>query len=167
MLLQQKLTMLKFVIEWLGLCQRRLPITSLTRIECWRVRGALAPAALMALTRTVILHPGERPVIVYLVFSVSSELDTIQSSAVGNKQRVWFKYLLSSCWVCLEDRLLTSFYAVLHQVAIKTGSSDCFGRAPLYGHRGVSDILYDQHGGLTGHSWMDVKVQESQQFVWR
>ena len=62
------------------------PTTSLTRMECWRVRGALAPAALRALTRTKILHPGLSPVMVYLVFSVSSLLDITQSSAEGDKQ---------------------------------------------------------------------------------
>ena len=50
------------------------------------VRGVLAPAALMALTRIKILVPGVSPVIVCLVFSVTSVLDAIQSSAVGKKQ---------------------------------------------------------------------------------
>lgn len=59
------------------------PTTSLTRTECCRVRGALAPALFMALTRTKILDPGVSPVMVYLVFSVTSLLDSTQSSAVG------------------------------------------------------------------------------------
>lgn len=56
---------------------------------------------------------------------------------------------------------LTSFYAVLHQVSIQTSSSDGFWRTPLYGHCGVGDIVYNQHGGLTGHSWGQIIVWRS------
>ena len=51
------------------------------------VRGVLDPAALMAFTRTKILTIGGSPVMVYLVFSVSSLLADIHSSAGGQAER--------------------------------------------------------------------------------
>ena len=63
-------------------CMWVLPMTSLTRIECWMVRGVLHPAALTAFTRTKILALVGSPVMVYLVFSVSPLLAGIHSSAV-------------------------------------------------------------------------------------
>lgn len=63
-------------------------------------------------------------------------------------------------WGCL-----TSFYAVLHQVSVQTGSSDGFRRTPLYGHCGVGDVVHDQHGGLAGHSWVEIKVLEIRRVV--
>lgn len=66
-----------------------------------------------------------------------------------------------SLWACKKIwGCLTSFYAVLHQVSVQTSSSNGFRRTPLYGHCGVGDIVYNQHGGLTGDSWMKKEVLE-------
>lgn len=85
---------------------------------------------------------------------------------------LWFTVTLRCCLVkCLKMLLgliqisvirgcLTSFYAVLHDVSVQASSSDVFGRTPLYGHWGVSDVIHDQHGGLAGYSWMEIEVVE-------
>uniref|UniRef100_A0A0E9U8I5 Uncharacterized protein n=1 Tax=Anguilla anguilla TaxID=7936 RepID=A0A0E9U8I5_ANGAN len=59
---------------------------SLIGMGCWSVLGALGPALLIAFTLTKILLSGGRPVMVYLVFSVSSGLATIHSSATGKTE---------------------------------------------------------------------------------
>lgn len=61
----------------------------------------------MALTRTKILDPGVSPLMVYLVFSVSSELDTTQSLAVEKNKSSRKSYLLTAVteysYVLIED----------------------------------------------------------------
>ena len=89
---------------------RSSPITSLTMTWCWRVRGVLAPAALMALTRTKILVPGVSPVMVNLVFSVISLLDTTQSSAVDKENVNSLHWHFCGLWTALEPyKLCNSF----------------------------------------------------------